>query len=68
MNPCPDRELLERFLNSGLVDTELDDLDRHVKECVSCQQTLEELTDDPIWRSELGDAVMLVGADTAPNT
>ena len=66
MNQCPDRDLFERLLDGGLVDTELDELDRHVKECASCQQTLEDLTDDPIWRPELGDAVMLLGAGTAP--
>jgi hypothetical protein len=48
---CPDRDLLERLLTNALLDTELDLLDRHVKGCASCQQTLEELTDDTIWKS-----------------
>jgi eukaryotic-like serine/threonine-protein kinase len=51
MKPCPDRDLLERLVNGRLVDTELDEMDRHVKGCASCQQTLEELTDDSIWKS-----------------
>jgi eukaryotic-like serine/threonine-protein kinase len=53
MNHCPDRHLLERFLDHGLVDTEFDELDRHVSDCASCQQALEELTQETIWRSEL---------------
>ena len=31
MKHCPDRDLLERLLNDPLVDTELDELDRHVR-------------------------------------
>ena len=31
MNHCPDRDLLERLLNNRLVDTELDELDQHVR-------------------------------------
>ena len=31
MNHCPDRDLLERLLDDRLVDTELDELDRHVR-------------------------------------
>ena len=63
MRDCPDRDLLERLLNNGLVDTELDELDRHVKGCASCQQTLEELTDDRGWISALRHEVTLLSAD-----
>jgi eukaryotic-like serine/threonine-protein kinase len=66
MKHCPDRELLERLLHSGLADTELDELDLHVKDCASCQQTLEELTDDPIWKPELRHQLTLLSADAAP--
>ncbi len=52
MKHCPDRERLERLLHDLIVDTELEELDRHVQGCASCKQTLEELTDDPIWRVE----------------
>jgi hypothetical protein len=50
MSHCPDRDLLGRHLEDGLVDTELD---QHVKGCPSCQQALEELTDDTTWTPEL---------------
>jgi eukaryotic-like serine/threonine-protein kinase len=52
MKDCPDRDLLERLLNNRLIDTELDELDRHVRGCASCRQILEELTGDPTRRSE----------------
>jgi serine/threonine protein kinase len=51
MKNCPNRDTLERLLNNHLVDTELEELDRHVKSCASCQRTLDELTDDTIWKS-----------------
>jgi eukaryotic-like serine/threonine-protein kinase len=51
MTQCPDRNLLEQLVTVRLMDTELDELDRHVKGCASCQHTLEGLTDDPIWTS-----------------
>jgi serine/threonine protein kinase/tetratricopeptide (TPR) repeat protein len=57
MNHCPDQDLLERLLNNRLDDTELDLLDRHVRGCASCQQTLEELSDDTIWSLPLSTAV-----------
>ncbi len=49
MEHCPDRDLFERLLNNRLDDIELDLLDRHVRGCASCQQALEELSDDTIW-------------------
>ena len=66
MKHCPDRDLLERLVNNDLVDTELDELDRHVRACPSCQHTLEELTDDTIWTSELRDDVSLLFAGAGP--
>jgi WD40 repeat protein len=66
MKHCPDRDLLERLLSHGLVDTELDELDRHVRGCDSCQQTLEELSDDTIWSSELRHEVSLLYTDAEP--
>jgi serine/threonine protein kinase len=66
MKHCPDRDLLERLLTNRVVDTELDELDRHVRGCGSCQQTLEELTDDPIWRTELRHEVSLLLTDAEP--
>ena len=64
MNHCPDRDVLERLLNNRLVDSEIDELDRHVEVCVSCQQTLEELSDDQIWSSELRYEIALLSSDT----
>jgi WD40 repeat protein/tetratricopeptide (TPR) repeat protein len=66
MNQCPDQELLERLLDNRLAGTELDELDRHVKACASCQQTLETLTDDSLWKSELRKEVTLVLGDSEP--
>ena len=57
MNGCPDRRLLERFLNESFVDTELDGLEHHLESCASCRQTLEELSDDASWKFELRRAV-----------
>ena len=64
MNDCPDRDLLERLLNDSLVDTELDGVEHHLQGCTSCQQTLEELSADAIWRSQLRQevSVLLEGA------
>ena len=67
MNGCPDRDLLERLLNDRLVDTELDGLEHHLQGCASCQQTLEELTDDAIWRSELRQEVSVLLDDAEPD-
>jgi eukaryotic-like serine/threonine-protein kinase len=64
MKQCPERDLLERLLDNCLADTELDELERHVKACASCQQTLETLTDDTLWRSELRQEAALLFADT----
>src|ERR1700678_2413147 len=66
MSDCPDPDLLERLLDGRLADIELDDLDRHVKGCDSCQQALEELTDDRRWISELRHEATLLSADTEP--
>jgi eukaryotic-like serine/threonine-protein kinase len=60
MNPCPDANLLERLLTDRLADTEVERLERHVKDCVSCQQTLETLSDDRRWRAELRDEISLL--------
>ena len=38
MKNCPDHDLFERLLNNRVVGTELEDLDRHVRVCASCQQ------------------------------
>jgi hypothetical protein len=64
MEQCPDRDLLERLLNDRLADTEFDELDRHLKGCASRQQTLEQLTDDPVWGTELRHELSLAFADT----
>jgi tetratricopeptide (TPR) repeat protein len=66
MKNCPDRDLLERLLTDRLVDTERDELDRHVRGCALCQQTLEHLTDDPIWRSELRHEISSLLDDVDP--
>jgi eukaryotic-like serine/threonine-protein kinase len=50
MNHCPDCDLLKRLVNNCLDDTELDELDVHVRDCSACQQTLEELTGGTILR------------------
>jgi WD40 repeat protein/tRNA A-37 threonylcarbamoyl transferase component Bud32 len=67
MKRCPDRDLLERLLNNRLADTELDELDPHVRGCASCQQTLEELTDDTLWRSELRREIGSLFNDAEPS-
>ncbi len=59
MKRCPDQELLERLLNNRLVEGELDLLERHVKDCASCQRTLEALTAEPIWKTEQRHEVSL---------
>jgi serine/threonine protein kinase len=66
MKDCPDRELLERLLTDRLDDGELDGLDEHVKACASCQQNLEELSDDASWRSALRHEVSLLFKDAEP--
>ncbi len=66
MKECPDRDLLERLLDNRLAGTELDELDRHVRDCASCQQTLETLTDDSLWKSELPQELTLVLGDAEP--
>jgi serine/threonine protein kinase len=63
MKECPDQDLLERLLDDRLAGTELDELDGHVRACASCQQTLETLTDDSLWRSEPRQQVTLVPGD-----
>ena len=60
MKPCPDRHLLERLLNNRLADTERDELELHVQDCDTCQQTLEDLTDDTILGSGLRHEVSLL--------
>jgi hypothetical protein len=64
MKICPDRGWLEQLLNNRLVDTELDELERHVEGCVDCQQVLEELTDSTNWGlvTERGVSITLTGA------
>jgi tetratricopeptide (TPR) repeat protein len=64
MNHCPDRVLLERLLNNRLVDGEFAALEAHVRGCADCQQVLEQLTDDAIWRPELWHEVSRLFADT----
>jgi hypothetical protein len=53
MKYCPDRDLLKRLVNNGLDDTELDETEQHVEGCAACQQTLEELTENTMWRLQL---------------
>jgi hypothetical protein len=67
MKQCPDRDLLERLLNNRLADTELDELDLHLRGCASCQQSLEELTDDTLWRSELRHEISSLFNDAEPS-
>ncbi|MFI5458686.1 MAG: protein kinase [Isosphaerales bacterium] len=52
MNRCPDRDRLELLLDNRLVDTELDELERHVEGCAACQHTLEALTGATDWGPE----------------
>jgi eukaryotic-like serine/threonine-protein kinase len=52
MNSCPARDRLERLLDSGLVDTELDAIEQHVEGCADCQHTLDELTSRTVWGPE----------------
>jgi eukaryotic-like serine/threonine-protein kinase len=66
MKDCPDHDLLERLLTDRLDDGELDGLDEHVKACASCQQNLEELSDDASWRSALRHEVSLLFKDAEP--
>ena len=68
MEHCPDRDLFERLLNNRLDDTELDLLDRHVRGCASCQQTLEELSDDTIWSLPLSTALPGLAIDPPGRT
>ncbi len=63
MTPCPDREVLHRLLNDGLVDTEFDELDRHVQECASCQEILDKLCDDTLWKSDLRQEASMLLSD-----
>ena len=67
MNGCPGRDLLERFLNESLVDTELDGLEHHLENCASCQRDLEELSGDTIWRSGLRQEISALLEDTEPD-
>ena len=66
MNGCPDRDLLERLLNESLVDTELDGLEQHLANCASCQRSLDELSGDTIWRSELLQEISELVEDAEP--
>jgi eukaryotic-like serine/threonine-protein kinase len=66
MRLCPDRDILELLLNDGLVDSELDELDAHVKGCAACQRALEELTDDRRWISELRHEATRLSTDDEP--
>ncbi len=63
MNHCPDRDLFKRLLNNRLSDTELDELDQHVRGCASCQQTLEDLSDDSIWSLPISAALTGLAID-----
>ena len=40
MTHCPDRDLLERVLNGGVLETELDELDRTAREHLANPNTL----------------------------
>ncbi len=60
MSHCPDRNLLERLLADRLDDAELGGVENHVRDCASCQQTLEELTADTVWRSELREEISVL--------
>jgi eukaryotic-like serine/threonine-protein kinase len=66
MKNCPDRELFERLMNNRLADTEVEELDRHVKGCASCQQILDALTDDTLWKPGPGHETELMFTATAP--
>ncbi len=66
MTQCPDRDLLERLLTNRLVDTEVDELGGHLRGCAACQQTLEELTSDAIFKSELHNEIRSRFAGTGP--
>ncbi len=63
MKSCPDRDLFKRLLNNRLGDTELDELDQHVRGCASCQQTLEDLSDDSIWSLPISAALTGLAID-----
>ncbi len=50
MTPCPAEEQFRRLLDDTLVLAERAPLEAHVESCASCQQTLERLTADSLWR------------------
>ncbi len=52
MSDCPDRDRLERLLARRLDDTELDEIERHVEDCATCQHVLEELTGAAVYDHE----------------
>ncbi len=54
MSHCPHRDRLERLLDHGLADTELEEIEQHVEDCADCQRTLEELTDATHWDRRAG--------------
>jgi serine/threonine protein kinase/tetratricopeptide (TPR) repeat protein len=66
MKDCPERDVFERLLNNDLAGTEVDELDEHVRSCASCQQALEELTDDRRWRSELKEHMPVLSTAEEP--
>ncbi len=45
MNPRPSRDRLEQFLADQVNEAEAAALEAHVEGCATCQQTLEQLTD-----------------------
>ncbi len=67
MNGCPERDVLERFLNEALKDTEFNWLEHHLQSCASCQETLEELSDDRHWISNLRQEATMLYAGAEPD-
>ncbi len=54
MNPCPSVEDLRRLLAETLPQQERTPLEAHVEGCPPCQQTLEKLTEEPLFPEAVG--------------
>jgi serine/threonine-protein kinase len=54
MSHCPSSTKLRQWLTNGLAGADADWVEAHVETCVTCQQTLEQLTDDCAVRKSRG--------------
>lgn len=66
MERCPSRNELESLLTDSLPGSAVDDVRAHVRDCTTCQETLEALSDDPELRDWRGASGSWNSADTAP--